>query len=485
MMTVNELNYAAASAADERANSLRHWIGMITALVDVVMVLAIVIGTSFAYHLYAYADFGNGKITLELASMIAAIFVFINALRGRYQLANYLSTKGQIASAFTVWNMAMVAFIAFVFLAKIVDHYSRVVVIVTYLAGIPLVALARSGIVRAVSMASKTGRITSERVFLIGRESEVMSFVSRHQPWNIGFSIVDVAFLRSSDARRINDPAAALTADLAAASARARDLKPDAVFIALPWSDQETIDACVDAFMNLPVAIHMTPEPIMDRFENPHIVRVGSLASLRLTRPALSFTQVTFKRVFDICAASAILVASLPLLLLIALAIRIDSKGPVLFLQRRYGFNQEPFRIFKFRTMTTTDDGAVIRQATRGDPRITRVGRHLRRYNLDELPQLINVIAGQMSLVGPRPHALAHDREYQRKIALYARRHNVKPGITGWAQVNGLRGETDTDEKMARRVAYDHWYIDNWSFWLDLAILLRTLFSARAFRNAG
>ncbi|WP_066472856.1 undecaprenyl-phosphate glucose phosphotransferase [Bosea sp. WAO] len=485
MMTVNDLNYAAASAADERANSLRHWIGLITALVDVVMVLAIVTGTSVAYHLYAYGDFGNSKITLELASMIAAIFVFINALRGRYQLANYLSTKGQIASAFTVWNMAMVAFIAFVFLAKIVDHYSRVVVIVTYLAGIPLVALARSGIVRAVSMASKTGRITSERVFLIGRESEVMSFVSRHQPWNIGFSIVDVAFLRSNDARRINDPAAALAADLATASARARDLKPDAVFIALPWADQETIDACVDAFMNLPVAIHMTPERIMDRFDNPHIVRVGSLASLRLTRPALTFAQVVFKRIFDICAASVILVASLPLLLLIALAVRLDSKGPVLFLQRRFGFNQEPFRIFKFRTMTTTDDGAVIRQATRGDPRITRVGRFLRRYNLDELPQLLNVIAGQMSLVGPRPHALAHDREYQRKIALYARRHNVKPGITGWAQVNGLRGETDTDEKMARRIAYDHWYIDNWSFWLDLGILLRTLFSPAAFRNAG
>lgn len=484
-MTVNDLNYAAASAADERANSLRHWIGLITALVDVVMVLAIVTGTSVAYHLYAYGDFGNSKITLELASMIAAIFVFINALRGRYQLANYLSTKGQIASAFTVWNMAMVAFIAFVFLAKIVDHYSRVVVIVTYLAGIPLVALARSGIVRAVSMASKTGRITSERVFLIGRESEVMSFVSRHQPWNIGFSIVDVAFLRSNDARRINDPAAALAADLATASARARDLKPDAVFIALPWADQETIDACVDAFMNLPVAIHMTPERIMDRFDNPHIVRVGSLASLRLTRPALTFAQVVFKRIFDICAASVILVASLPLLLLIALAVRLDSKGPVLFLQRRFGFNQEPFRIFKFRTMTTTDDGAVIRQATRGDPRITRVGRFLRRYNLDELPQLLNVIAGQMSLVGPRPHALAHDREYQRKIALYARRHNVKPGITGWAQVNGLRGETDTDEKMARRIAYDHWYIDNWSFWLDLGILLRTLFSPAAFRNAG
>ncbi len=483
-MTVNDLNYAAASGADERANSLRHWIGLITAVVDLVMVVGIVVGTSFAYHLYAYGDFGNDKITLKLASMIAAIFVFINALRGRYQLANYLSTKGQIASAFTVWNMAMVAFIAFVFLAKIVDQYSRAVVIATYFAGIPLVALARSAIVRAVSMASKTGRITSERVFLIGRESEVMSFVSRHQPWNIGFSIVDVAFLRSNDARRINDPAAALAADLATASARARDLKPDAVFIALPWSDQETIDACVDAFMNLPVAIHMTPERIMDRFENPHIVRVGSLASLRLTRPALTFAQVTFKRIFDICAASAILVASLPLLLLIALAVRLDSKGPVLFLQRRFGFNQEPFRIFKFRTMTTTDDGAVIRQATRGDPRITRVGRFLRRYNLDELPQLINVIAGQMSLVGPRPHALAHDREYQRKIALYARRHNVKPGITGWAQVNGFRGETDTYEAVEGRTLHDLYYIDNWSPQLDLRIIVMTVVSRRTHKNA-
>jgi Undecaprenyl-phosphate glucose phosphotransferase len=484
MMSVNNLNYEVATAADQRANALRHWIGLITALVDAVTVATVVAGTSIAYHFVAYRHLGNDKVTVELASMIAAIFVFTNLMRGRYRLENYLSTKGQIASALAVWNLTMIAFVAIVFMAKVNDQYSRAVVLATYVAGVPLIALARSAIVRTISMASKTGRITSERVFLIGRESEVMSFVARHQPWNIGFSIVDVAFLRSNDPRRINDPQAALAADLATASARARDLKPDAVFIALPWSDQETIDACIDAFMNLPVAIHLTPERVMDRFDNPHIVRIGSLASLRLTRPALSFAQIMFKRVFDALAASAILVASLPLLLLVALAIKLDSKGPVLFLQRRYGFNQEPFRIFKFRTMTTTDDGEVVKQATRNDPRITRIGGFLRRYNLDELPQLLNVIAGQMSLVGPRPHALAHDREFQRKIALYARRHNVKPGITGWAQVNGLRGETDTDDKMARRIAYDHWYIDNWSFWLDIGILLRTVFSPRAFRNA-
>jgi lipopolysaccharide/colanic/teichoic acid biosynthesis glycosyltransferase len=168
----------------------------------------------------------------------------------------------------------------------------------------------------------------------------------------------------------------------------------------------------------------------------------------------------------------------------VAALIRLDSPGPVLFRQRRYGFNQQAFRIFKFRTMTATDDGAVIVQARRDDPRVTRIGRILRRYNLDELPQLLNVLAGQMSLVGPRPHALAHDREFERKIALYARRHNVKPGITGWAQVHGLRGETDTDDKMAKRVAYDHWYIDNWSIWLDIAILLRTVLSRKAFMNA-
>ena len=222
----------------------------------------------------------------------------------------------------------------------------------------------------------------------------------------------------------------------------------------------------------------------MDRFERPHIVRTGSLTSLRLTRPPLSLAEIALKRAFDVVAAGTILLLAAPLLLLIALAIRLDSPGPVLFRQRRYGFNQEAFRIFKFRTMTTTDDGSVIVQARRDDPRVTRVGRMLRRTNLDELPQLLNVLAGQMSLVGPRPHALAHDQAFERKIALYARRHNVRPGITGWAQVNGLRGETDTDEKMARRIAYDHWYVDNWSFWLDLAILLRTVFSPKAFQNA-
>ena len=150
------------------------------------------------------------------------------------------------------------------------------------------------------------------------------------------------------------------------------------------------------------------------------------------------------------------------------------------FCERRYGFNQEPFRIVKFRTMTAMEDNANLISATRFDPRVTRIGAFLRRTSIDELPQLLNVLAGDMSLVGPRPHALAHDQRYEGRIARYARRHNVKPGITGWAQVCGLRGEIATEEKMRRRVEHDLYYVDNWSLWLDIKIIAMTIFSAKA-----
>ena len=479
-MSVNDLSGMPQALPDNRAGIWRLSFGPLTAATDAAVVASLVYAVSFAYYLGATNLPGGARSTPDRAARLATLFVFINLMRGRYQIGNYLSTRGQIGSAFAVWNITMVAFLALLFLAKIADHYSRAVMIATYLCGIPVIALSRSAVVRLIAAGSRTGRITAERAFLIGREANIMSFVSRHKPWHMGFAVTDVAFLKTS---REAGPAA-LAADLATAVANCRIRRPDAVFIAVPWSDQETISACVDAFTNLPVAIHLAPEPIMERFGNAHVVHTGTLSSLRLTRQPLSAVEIAVKRAFDIVAASCGIILTLPLLLLIAALIRLDSPGPVLFRQRRYGFNQQAFRIFKFRTMTTTDDGQVVVQAKRNDPRITRLGHLLRRYNLDELPQLLNVIAGDMSLVGPRPHALAHDIEFERKIANYARRHNVKPGITGWAQVNGFRGETDTDEKMAGRVAYDHWYIDNWSFWLDITILFRTVLSKKAFANA-
>jgi putative colanic acid biosynthesis UDP-glucose lipid carrier transferase len=164
-----------------------------------------------------------------------------------------------------------------------------------------------------------------------------------------------------------------------------------------------------------------------------------------------------------------------PLLVLIALVIRLDSNGPALFTETRTELNGKKFRIYKFRTMTVQEDGAVVQQATQGDPRVTRIGRILRKTSLDELPQLLNVIRGEMALVGPRPHALAHDQHYGRAIPTYEHRFAVKPGITGWAQVNGARSETPTVADMKRRIDFDLWYVQHQSLALDLTILARTV----------
>jgi undecaprenyl-phosphate galactose phosphotransferase/putative colanic acid biosynthesis UDP-glucose lipid carrier transferase len=194
-----------------------------------------------------------------------------------------------------------------------------------------------------------------------------------------------------------------------------------------------------------------------------------------IQRAPLSKIERFAKRCVDIFGAATVLIILSPLMLLTALLVKQDSRGPVFFFQTRNGLNGRAFKIVKFRTMNVLEDGNIIPQATRRDPRVTRVGRWLRRTNIDELPQLLNVLYGDMALVGPRPHAAAHNTEYEKCVRHYAFRHRVKPGITGWAQVNGYRGATPTSGLMAKRVEFDLWYINNWSMWLDIKILLQTL----------
>ena len=196
-------------------------------------------------------------------------------------------------------------------------------------------------------------------------------------------------------------------------------------------------------------------------------------------------SQVDFaaKRVLDFVLAFILLTALAPLLALVAVAIRLDSPGPVLFRQTRLGINGRPFNILKFRTMTVLENGHRIVQARSNDPRVTRVGRFLRKTSIDELPQLTNVLKGEMSLAGPRPHARAHDEYYAAQIDNYVRRQAMKPGITGWAQVNGFRGETPTLDCMRRRVDCDLWYVDHFNIALDLEIFVRTVFQILRQRN--
>jgi exopolysaccharide biosynthesis polyprenyl glycosylphosphotransferase len=194
--------------------------------------------------------------------------------------------------------------------------------------------------------------------------------------------------------------------------------------------------------------------------------------------------EQAIKRTFDIIVAATGLILLAPLFALVAIAIKLESRGNVFFWQKRHGYNNTTIDVVKFRTMYETDDDNCFVQAKPADGRVTHVGRLLRRTNIDELPQLFNVLIGNMSIVGPRPHATAHNEMFEGRILPFSRRHNIKPGITGWAQVNGHRGETDTLEKMQRRVEHDLYYIDNWSFLLDMKIILLTLFSKRAYINA-
>lgn len=442
---------------------------------DVIVIVATAVCCAGVYqNMFPGADAGiaNG---LREGAIVAWLYVAPKVMRKDYALAHYYSLKFQIEHSFGVWVLAFLLAFSIAFITDTVISYPRGAYLMFFGAGFVTTGLARVALVSLAKNRAAVGALSAKRIMLVGNEAELASFSAEFQPWSNGMRIVASSILRGP---------AALEEDLAFAAASARMLRPDDIYILVPWSDQHTIDACVNAFLRVPASLHLAAQPVLTRFQEAQIDRSGPVTSLNLVRRPLSLAQVIQKRVFDIVGASLGLIFLSPLLLMVAILIKLDSAGPVLFRQRRYGFNQEMFRIFKFRSMSTMDDGRHIEQAKVGDPRITRVGRYLRRLNIDELPQLINVLRGEMSLVGPRPHALAHDQQFERTIALYARRHNVKPGITGWAQVNGLRGEIRTPEMMRRRVECDLHYIDNWSMWMDLWIIGATIVSSKAYRNA-
>ncbi|MBX2805692.1 MAG: undecaprenyl-phosphate glucose phosphotransferase [Hyphomicrobiales bacterium] len=249
----------------------------------------------------------------------------------------------------------------------------------------------------------------------------------------------------------------------------------DTVIIALPITESETIEAAVKSLGSFSTELLLCSN--LESYPCP-ISGSRSLGNLKMDVinivPSSESGHIA-KRCLDYVLAGAGLIALAPLLAIIAIAIKIDSPGPVFFRQRRYGQNNRIFRIFKFRTMTVAEDGPVVVQATRNDNRVTRIGRFLRSSSLDEIPQLINVLLGDMSIVGPRPHAIAHDEDFDARLDLFSRRRRVRPGITGWAQVNGYRGETNTLKCIQDRMQHDLYYIDNWSIWLDLEIVARTV----------
>jgi Undecaprenyl-phosphate glucose phosphotransferase len=254
--------------------------------------------------------------------------------------------------------------------------------------------------------------------------------------------------------------------------------------LAMPWSDVDRIEFVRDRIKSLPVAARLLPDMRVRSLTHFTSSARRRVLAIEIQRAPLTGTQRLIKRIIDIVLASLALAFFLPIMVLTAIAIKLDSPGPIIFRQSRRGFNGKQFVIFKFRTMTVQENGPAVTQATRDDSRVTPIGRLLRSSSIDELPQLLNVLKDDMSLIGPRPHALAHDNYFETVLSDYAYRHHVKPGITGWAQCNGARGATPSIEHISERVKLDLWYINNWSLWLDAQILIKTFFEVLRKRNA-
>jgi Undecaprenyl-phosphate glucose phosphotransferase len=461
---------------------IRGFYSLLAGFVDAATIVMLSIVTGVIYHRVVYHNYGVIADYAQTGFLVAWLYLLPKILRREYEVTHYLNNKNYALHAVHLWNLAFGCLVALAFLTKTGETYSRGWIVMLYGSGMAAIVLVHALLAKAIRAGHRNGFVATRRLFLVGSVTDVRDFMRQYRPEESGLEIVGTAFL--PQAQHVNDTPQGLANNLQDAVAYARVLGPDDIFIISPWANQKIIDHCIEAFITVPASIHLGPEHILARFEHVSIEKIGSVASLHLLRPPLSLLSIITKRLFDIAISAVALIALSPLLAMVAILIKLDSPGPAFFLQRRYGFNQRMFRIVKFRTMKTTEDGADVLQVTQGDDRVTRVGQFLRRWNIDELPQLLNVLRGDMSLVGPRPHALAHDESWGRKIARYAKRHNMRPGISGWAQVNGFRGNIKNDEDFRQRIVYDLFYIDNWSIWFDIRILFLTVFSRKAYRNA-
>jgi Undecaprenyl-phosphate glucose phosphotransferase len=381
--------------------------------------------------------------------------------------------------------LAFSLFVSIVFLLKIGADYSRGTFLFQFIGVTAAVLTARAIGFSKLHAAISGGHVKARRVALIGDSRHVQQFATRLRSGGVqtvwSFDYPGHKHRSPLQGARIG---AAANEEVDDVIAKCRELRLDNVFLIVKHKDLPTVSALTKSLSVMPVGVHVILMDWLDLLATPRIVEFGNVTTIQVAYPPLSPLDCALKRAFDVTLAAVGLLILSPLLAIVSIAIKIDSPGPVLFRQTRHGYNNEGIQVFKFRTMRVMEPGHAFVQAVKNDPRVTNIGRILRRTSLDELPQLFNVLRGDMSIVGPRPHATSHNKMFEALIPPLSRRHKVKPGITGWAQVNGSRGETDTLEKMQRRVELDLYYIDNWSLLLDCKIVLLTVLSRKAHMNA-
>jgi Undecaprenyl-phosphate glucose phosphotransferase len=466
--------------SDARADVASHWrlsydqFGTLAALSDACAIVVASMATGSAYHWLAFGRVGSVVEFFGVGVILAALAAALMKLKGLYSPDSLLSVRPHIAPILFVWSSVVLFLLGVSFTLKVSDALSRGSILSLAISAPILILSQRFLLKRTMLAILQKGWLKRPKVVLITRDP---SATPASDQTLRAYEVVETYILPS------NSGGARHVLWKIVSAARSSNAVGE-IHLSVDWNRWPDLKQVLAELRVLPVPVRLIADATARQILQYPQKNLGGVASFELQRAPLTAGERAAKRAFDMAAATVGLLAMAPFLLAVAVAVRMESPGPVLFRQMRGGFNGRAFQILKFRTMRVLEDGPTIIQATANDHRLTRLGRWLRQSSVDELPQLINVLRGDMSLVGPRPHALAHDLQYSRLISNYPYRHHVKPGITGWAQVNGFRGETPTVNLMTQRVELDLWYVTNWSFWLDLRILFRTLLEVCRRRNA-
>ncbi len=443
--------------------------------VDLAVILVSAIGAELLYHNLPSEIEGEFSHTIAAAIFVAILFVAAMRIQKLYSPERLIIIDDQARSVLSAWCGAFLILASGVFTWGVSHDLSRGDILMFWAVGAVGLLIHRALWRAVLPRALESGALRGRTVVSMSCEETVPQRFADNLS-RFGYHILAHFHVPAGE------PSAEEIIDNVITLCRTSDIEEVLLFV-----DPERMTylrSIAKRLRVLPLPVTLVPfGALAQLFQRAHS-DIGDTVAIEIQRAALSPTEQGVKRVMDIVVAVTALTILAPLMISVAIAIKLDSEGPVFFRQTRHGFNGRPFGIYKFRSMTVMEDGDVVRQAQKNDDRVTRVGHWIRRLSIDELPQLLNVVYGDMSIVGPRPHASAHDRYFTSAIEKYAFRHHVKSGITGWAQVCGARGETDTLDKMQRRVELDLWYINNWSIWLDFSIMIRTIFVVFGAENA-
>lgn len=435
-------------------------------LLDPFMIWGILVLLTWVYD----EDFTGYYLVLMIITFFISSYVFEQTTIYRRWRDGKLLVY--IRDTFIGWGIIVAILSLLGYATRLSYRYSEQV-IVTWFIVTPLALLISHITVRLIAdKLRKSGGLRS--AVIVGANDTSLKLVRRIQEFP--YLLIDIRGyfdVRNND--RMLEGMGPHLGDIRDVAIYARENSIEMIFISLPMASQPRIREILDDLHDTTASIYFLPDVYIFDLMQAHFNNVGGIPVVAICESPYSGVDNVVKNVSDFVLASLILILLSPIMLGIALAVKLTSPGPAIFRQRRYGLNGEKIVVYKFRTMKVSEDGSRIEQAHKNDPRITKIGAFLRSTSLDELPQFINVLQGSMSIVGPRPHAVAHNELYRKLIRGYMLRHKVKPGITGWAQVNGLRGETEVLQKMQKRIELDLYYLQNWSIWFDLWIIMRTV----------